>query len=465
MLSNLVKTGFVTNLQQKALDEIKKDRDKFALVWDTIETYCRQHKIIISDKYALVGEQDTLPSIYEKNYKLYTQDPFKHANILTNLIHKNTNNKYIRLKTIYEHEELAIEYDLRIVCIIYKMQRSAMEIVIPEKIDGNHYLSPEIEIIDVYKDLYTMNNSKQALEFEEKLFKKVLERKEKGVFGGNCKDLRKQLIESIKVALIKDWLRKTKTGGNKNNKYSNDNKYNSNKYNNNKYNNNNNKNGYKEFIDESSIDNPLQNNKYVLLGSWARNWIKQGDALCADVEKIQMVGLCTPEQLRHELQTYISEIHDVKVSFKEQELHIPKDFRTNRYTFYMKFQDERGTVEKPFLDLFNSANFELVPYYIINGIAIAHKYFLLRFLFIDLWIVRLIRQLGLLTSDILDRKIQYLWSVIEYFRNEKQEGEPQFMGRYRDFNIDKKLDRLGVKIPYPYYPEIYFESNKKYRDI
>ena len=526
----LVKSGFVKDLQQKALAVIRADRDKFSLVWDVINKYCMQNNIIISDKYALTKEQDTLPAICEKSFKLYTPKPFQHANKITNLLHKETKNKYIRLKTVYEHEELAIEFDLRIVCSLHKLQESAYTIVHPEKINGLSYMSPELELIDIYKDLYTMNSVSSAIKFEQKLFDYVKVRKEKGILGGDCKDRRRDLIESIKIALVKNWLAQQDsysgdeaddedtdgnkgkdTDGNKGNKkdekigssdeedyehpteiateydtfdnefsplieYSGGKKSNKNSLSNSIFNATTHEAPYADDISDVSSEGGFDfvgsglldekgNPKFILIGSWARDWIKSGDAICANAEKVQLVGDASPAYLQNILQSYISQPQECPVTYREQELHIPKDFRTNRYTYYLSFQNDKGQVEKPFLDFFNSASFELVPYRIVNNIAIAHKYFILRFLFIDLWIIRIVKKLGLINAEVLNKKINHLWDNIEYFRAEDSISKLEFLGIYRDYMIDKKMNTLGVKTPYPYYPEIYFDSNKKYREI
>jgi hypothetical protein len=486
-LTELVKSGFVQDLQNKAKEIIKEDRDSFNPVWNVIEQYTKQNQLIISDKFVLTKQQDSLYSLYEKAYKIYTDQPFKHANNLTNLIHKETKNKYIRLKTIYEHEELAIEYNLRIVCTVHKLQSNIVSIVHPEKHEGQLYLSPEIELIDIYRDLYTLNNPQAAIKFESALFEIVEKRKEEGILGrGSCKENQKDLVEGIKVALVKDWLynmnKKSKplvmNLNSESIEESNDDsiekiededklggrdkrerpKHHKDRYKDRIYN--------SDSESDNESDAGDAETKYILIGSWVMNWYKLGEQICTNTEKVQIVGNTTPDQLKHELQAYISQINaNVQISYKTQELHIPKDFRTTRYTYYIRFQQERGTVEKPFLDFFNSASFELVPYHLHNDIRCGHKYFVLRFLFIDLWVIRIIRKLGVLNADILDKKLNYLWSVILYFRNLVSTDTPEFIGTYRDFAVDKKLNTVGVKVPYPYYPEMYFEDNKKYRDV
>jgi hypothetical protein len=321
-----------------------------------------------------------------------------------------------------------------------------------------------------------MNNVKQALSFEKLLYEQVHARKEKGILGAydNCKERRKDLIEAIKVSIVKDWLpsmHKHKGGGlddmleehyddvfggidsnTSDSEASNDS----------------NESNESDTASVNSLDITAGKEKvvYVLVGAWARDWIRQGEQLCTNLEKIQLIADITPNELQHELTMYTKKITKMRITFKEQELHIPKDFRTVRYTFYMEVGSEKGIIEKPFLDLFNSANFELIPYYLVDGINIAHWYVICKFLFIDLWVVRVIKTLGLFSADILNQKIDYIWQLIEFFKDKSvDESSIKFTGTYRDFQVDKKLNNLQIKTPYPYYPEIYFDDNKKYRDV
>lgn len=444
MYSALLLSDFSSKILPDTIAGVKRDRDRYSTIWQIIEQYCAEHKLIISNKYTLLGMLDKLDPIYDRSYKIYTSNPFKHSNDLTNQIYQEisdsnpTDAPFIRLKTIKEQEEFVIEFDTRIVCVMYKLQKHKFvepaAIIKPTEIDKLSYMPAEIELIDVYHDLYTMNNT-HAEQQEELLFNQVAERKSSGIIGGwsgnNCKDRKKDLIEAIKVSLVKDWLYKKRTV------------------------------------------------KYVLVGPWAHDWMKHSDKLCTNVEKIQLVGDVQPMELLTELTGYINQIGKFHISVREQELHIPKDFRTSRYTYYLHIQSERGIVEKPFLDLFNSANFEVIPYSVMSGIPIGHKWVILRFLFIDLWIIRVIKTLGLISAEILTRKISYLWQLIDFFRKSgKLHSEPAdkldkpinesdvaFIGTYKDFVVDKRMDNLKEKIFYPYYPFIYYRNTGNYRKI
>jgi hypothetical protein len=151
---------------------------------------------------------------------------------------------------------------------------------------------------------------------------------------------------------------------------------------------------------------------------------------------------------------------------REQELHIPKDYRTTRYTYYLSIQSEKGAVEKPFLDLFNSAEFEIIPCRIVDGLNIGHKFVILRFLFIDLWIIRVIKNLGLLTTDILNKKIEYIWGLIEYFRIAPHACKGfKYIGKSIDYVIGKRMFNLKQNRFPAYRPHRYLLENNKYKTI
>jgi hypothetical protein len=430
--SQILDAGFIELTKKAAIGQILSDRNQYETVWKTIVKYCTDNKLILSDLYVLSDKENTLQHIYDKSYKIYASNPFRHANLLTNLIHKNTihqsGSEFTQLKTIIEQEEFAIEYDTRIVATIYQIKKHKsvkLETIInPVSIKNTLYMPAEIELIDIYDKLYDPNeygSYKTSEEFESILYKQVIERREQGIIGGldSCKERKKEFIEAIKITLVKDWLPNKKDT--------------------------------------------------VLIGPWAYNWIKLGTDICADVEKIQIISQLTPDELLKELQKYVNTLSKFSITMREQELHIPKDFRTTRYTYYMQIQSERGMTEKPFLDLFNCAQFSCIPYTTVDGILIGHKWVILRFLFIDLWIVRLIKKLNLISADILDKKLINLWRLIEEFRlgfGEKSViTKVEYIGTFREYSIDRKLSKLQGKPFFPYIPEIYLAEKNAYREI
>jgi hypothetical protein len=425
-LVSLLKTDFLQNAKEQAMNVILKDRNKYSLVWETIEKYCSVHRLIISSIYVLLNTKDSMLAQFDKSYKIYTSSPLRHANAIANAIHKcmidDDLRKYTKLRTILEHEEFVVDYDMRPVAFIYKLQKhksvEPIEIIKPIMINHIYYMPSEIELIDVYHQLYKMNDLEQNMQYEEMLFKQVLKRKEKGILGSNCKDLKKQMIEVVKIDLCLNWIMST-------------------------------------------------GKKQILIGAWAHDWIVLGrERLCTNIEKIQIISDMHQDEVLISLNKYIASTNTrFVVTMREQELHIPKDFRTSRYTYYVNVESEKGIIEKPFLDLFNSANFEVVPYYTINKMNIGYKYVILRFLFIDLWIIRVIKTLGLLTNEVLNKKLLYIWDLIEYFRELDTFSEWRFIGTFIDAAIDKKINTLNDKLYYPYFPEVYKKIHDKYREV
>lgn len=414
-----------TNFLEKTLDDsktyIQNDRNNFSLVWNIIENYCKENQLIISNKYILCEKNNNIMNICDKVYKIYTNHPFKYSNNLTNLLHEKSKNINIKLRTIIEHEELIIEYDTRIVCIFYKLyiqnNLNINDIIKPVNKNNLLYIPSELELIDTYHNLYIMNNINEETKFEDILFKQVENRKDNKIIGSALINDKKELFELIKVRLIQDWMYNKKT------------------------------------------------NKPILIGPWAYDWINLSDKeLNTNLEKIQIIYDITPKELLNELKIFINKITNYNITFKKQELDIPKDFRTIRYTYYLHIKTKKGIINKPFLDLFNNSDFELIPYVEINNIFIGQKYLILRILFLDLWTIRVIKSLGLIDKLILNKKISYLWNLILYFRNEfKDNLKINFIGTFKDYKINKSMDILEKKIINAYYPELYFNENNKYR--
>ena len=133
----------------------------------------------------------------------------------------------------------------------------------------------------------------------------------------------------------------------------------------------------------------------------------------------------------------------------------------------MTSKTDRGIVDKPFLDLFNCANFEIIPYDVVNGMQIANKWVLLRFMFIDVWIVRFVKSMGFLDGKALEIKLAFMWKIIDHFRTlDESTDADRYMGTSINYDVAKKMDSLKQqKFFQPYYPEESMIKYKKYRSI
>jgi hypothetical protein len=421
---SILDAGFMKDIKEKSKLYIIEERARYKTVYETIEKYCEENKLMRSSSLHLVEKGDSFDLVYKKEYLIYTAEPLKHANNLTNAIYvameQHPEKRFTRLKTIQEKREFVVEYDFRPLVTVYKVQKyengEPYKIINCELIDKQLYLPSEIELIDVY---HTMHDPSQAdkvddiIEVEPALYNKVCLRKEKGILGGSCVEDKKKLIEFIKLQIVQKWL--------------------------------------------------VQQKDLVLIGSWAYDIHKvNGDlnAICTNPDKIQFCSIDDADIILESLKKFIAEYCPNRVTYREQDLQIPKDFRTSRFTFYLSVETPQGIKEKPFLDWFNCMTFEIIPSWklpvVLDGekssLNFGSKTLMLRFLFIDLWILRLVKYLGYFTKEVLDEKINVLWSIVEYIKDKYTDGELQFTGEHRPYMMDKKITNLQGKRYFPYYP-------------
>ena len=191
MLSLLENTDFNSAIVDKAAELIKVDRMRFSEVYRITEEYCKKNEIIISSVRDLIETEGR--DMSRSDYNLHCSYPYKHAVNLANLIHSNVG-EWVKMRTVVGHQEFIIEYDMRPLINIYSIdiQKNVKlhALIMPVKINGLLYMSPEIEIIDVYHKLYSPNNSdewEELVKTEGQLYDMVLRRVKDGVFGGGDK--------------------------------------------------------------------------------------------------------------------------------------------------------------------------------------------------------------------------------------------------------------------------------------
>ena len=110
----------------------------------------------------------------------------------------------------------------------------------------------------------------------------------------------------------------------------------------------------------------------------------------------------------------------------------------------------------PFLDIYNSVEYEIIPYSVINNMKIAHPYVLMKFLFIEYWVMTMKfanKQAG---ANFVTAKIQHLRNMIETTHNKLDPqtvdmSSYEFIGTYVDENILAKKVSLASNL-YPYFP-------------
>lgn len=472
MLSSLEQTDFSTVISEKANVLIKKDRMRFNEVYRVTEEYCKNNDIIIGDVNVIADSKTDK----DFQYNLYCEFPYKHAMNLANLIHSNVG-EWVKMKTVVGHQEFTIEYDMRPLIQLYSLDGqknvNLHSLILPVKINELLYMSPEIEIIDIYHKLYSPNYSEDwedLVVLENKLFTLLGKRVTDGVFGGKQSPQDKTDFQYLKYLVLSEFCSK--------------------------------------FIKD-----------YVVIGHWALHVIEASkdpnSKMNSSVEKLQVITSIPIKQSIENVTNFIQKYTNAKVSSRRQDLHIPKDFRTRRYTIYISVDGK----DKAFMDIFDCGTFELVPYIPFSLkttyagvkkdsqfnrgrgnnrdrsrsrdrgnnrsrsrsrsrrggedefiIKVGNPYVLLRFLVIDLWIIRMIHEMGHLTNDMLKVKTKYIMFVIDKIKNpelgiyDKVFGS-NYVGTHKDYDISKKVNNLKGKMFYPYYPERDMINNGAYKTV
>ncbi len=149
-------------------------------------------------------------------------------------------------------------------------------------------------------------------------------------------------------------------------------------------------------IAECLLQSVIKPNAYVLIGDYAFQ------LLGIDVKIDETHSRKIPPRIQF---ITAADIDDIKrrcerclqgstVSYIKYPVNLPNDFQIIKYTLYVVFEREGESKPTAIADVFNSAAFEMVPYTLLGGIRVGNSWVLLRFLFIDIWILKLILNIG-----------------------------------------------------------------------
>jgi hypothetical protein len=324
-----------------AKEAVKEDRAKYADVYELLYEECKKRKLILSDIGVLLGEKQA----YAGEVNVFTDTPYSDAKYITDKIAEKIG-KWVTMSTVVYGKKLLIKYDSRPICRFHRINRpnsvDLYSLVLPETIHGLSYIPPELEIIEVYHKLYSIDSHGDwgdLVKLEDMLWKLVLSRQD--VIGGseqpkydNLKVLKKLIIEGF----ITDEV----------------------------------------ILNEYNFENPSDTK--------------------SNIDKLQVISNEDPVNYINRLGGFISKYSSLKMEYRKHDLKIPYDTRTARYTVYLWYPSGRKPVKKSFMDVFNSAAFELVPYNEVKigtkKYRVANDYVKLRFLAIDMWILRMVMKMN-----------------------------------------------------------------------
>lgn len=425
MFQSLLKTDFFETIENEASNTvIKEDRlfykPVFDLIMETIsyDTFYTD-KIIFSDINKILKKSDnTIPN----TIIIYTTHTRKMATILANIVHK-TFGKFVQMRSIIPNEEYNIMYNMRNIVKIYRIERYKKvkldKLFNVVNVDNLFYFPAEIELIDIYHKLYLPNFNEEwaSMINNEYDLHKSLSKIQKGGACANCKVKRKLDICQIKHLML----------------------------------------------------NFLNNETYVMVGKWAHNFINGTQDISDD--PIQIISENDIEQDYDNIVQYLASFTKYGISYTKKNLYIPKDNRIYKYTLYIKYPTfGKNIVDKPFLDIYNCGSYELIPYTLIdtgNKIKVGNIYVQLRFIMIDLWLLRLVKYLEGIDEAVFNKAQEYLFSAIDIMRKKMSENvKYSYIGINYSEMVAQKIEISEKQIKKDiYYPELSIKNTKKYKLI
>lgn len=410
---------FVDLNANKYLDTIKELIDaethtlisQYEKVHKIIFQYCIANNIIISDPEILVDNNVSRRRI---GYYLYATNPFKHAINLSNELVKIS--KFVEMKTQITHKEFVICVNLLTFVNFYEIPyvkerkekssfiKTSTCIIYNMKLQ---FMPPDVELINIYRKLYTascVSEWKSTLKLEKNIFD--LHKKRIDYF--EMKPYR--IFEPIKITDIK-----------------------------------------KEIFKTWCTDK-------IIIGYWAYYLYVINSKDIPEykfnyMERLQLISQNSIENDFLSLTTLIKNQFACQISYKKQNINIPKDFRIEKYCITVIDNDKIYTI----LELYNSSTFEIIPYIQLDNYMVGNPFVLLRFFLIDYWIIKYITAIGKLPSKIcyllLDKIMKHINvlrsdSMVQYLFGKK------YTGLYVDEIIADKLRRLDTVRHMIYLPHV-----------
>ena len=489
-------------IKSNLYDTILEERLRYIKIYDIVEAYVKKNNLLISNLYKVSKLENLIDELFDYRYDIYCERPFEHATEITNAIfmaHKDDKMmRFLNLRTVIRNEEFLIEHDTRVFVRIFAMQKykkgdrlRVINAVEPYYVDNIPYMPPEIEIIDVYQKLY--NGKIQHKQFENILFNETKARyqvtgaydrnsdkrhnNDKRRNGDNRHNTKHPRHDRNNYRQRNKSYDKSRNGQRRSQNHEQDTRNNEQDTQNNEQDGHTmqkNKTCYEkkkdvlEALKIALIKDFLKDRKDIMLiGPMAYSWYSHGKDFCPMYDRLQVISTMRPSKLRQEINNFLAGIgQKYTLSLGDNlDLMIPKDFRTNRQIFSINIVNSYGIKTKPFLEYFNTAQFDVLPGMVKDGVLLAQKEVLLRFLFIDLWVAKFVYVASKTDNGVYEKRVSRLWDVISGVR-EIPNHVDGFLGVYQDYDVAKKQLSTGTGMMYgPYYPYKQMELHGELRSF
>lgn len=419
---------FEAEAEQFILDN---DRKLYLPFFIRAEKFCEENNVVIGGRIGidlLVGRPVTKDSFV---WDLYCDDTFNTSKNLTKAISEvkspHIPARTVSLQTNIKHKEFTIYVNARTVFKIYSLDKhrgiKLVELMGPAIRTSYFIKTPikcipeEMQLVEIYRSLYTPARMSM---WEREL-----------------------AAENIIYELIKDSVgeKATKeiTGGATEFKFN------------------------KSSIERELLRKMIAKSDHVLIGDFALNLLKMEKS----PGRLQILSSENVDKIVHAMENIITKIiknrpAGIKLTMMRYALNIPSDFQIIKHTVYFN----TGKEQIPIIDIFNSPQFEMIPWWIISdNVKIGNPWVLLRFQFIDIWVLKLILNLGTDNPDFIKGKIRSIINRANNIRKlalECLKDDPEkifqlsnYVGSYINEMVAKKkiIKELGERFP-NYYPAL-----------
>ncbi|QYB17426.1 hypothetical protein PV-S19_0062 [Pacmanvirus S19] len=420
------KINIIPNLEPDAEKFIlDNDRMLYKPFFEETEKFCAEKDVLIGGRVGIdliIGKKYTKDSFF---WELYTDDTFNTSKQLADaLFHvrsPHVNSKTVALRTDIRNKEFTLFINARMMFKIYSLDRYRglkLSNLMGPAIRESYFskvsiktISEEMQLIEIYRTLYTPAKISQ---WQDELF------------------IEEKIYNMIKDSVGEKAVKKV-TGGREN-----------------RFN--------RTGAEEDIIRKLLTNSKNILIGDYALSTLNIED----NPSRLQFISDMSIDSLAKSVENILAKdrkvkFNDIKVTYIKYPLNLPNDFQITKHTLYINTGKEQIAIA----DVFNSTQFEMVPYWEpTTGLKIGNPWVLLRFQFIDIWVLRLILNIGTDKSDFMKGRIKSIATRADRIRRLALSSEPNkifqlenYSGQFINENVAKKklIKELGERFQ-TYYP-------------
>lgn len=406
-------------------------------VYKIIESYVIKHNLHISNE----------PGATTRQYRVFGARIFFHANNLSGVIADVI--PYVRMNTIVREKEFDIQIDGARVVHLYNIDPTFAKIISPcgpNHVSGPIKIPAEVELVDVYHRLYSPNHHsawEMLYDYESELWKKFTTNRD-GIL--ECVSLN-QTQNDHPEGRNEDHHMQSHSRSRSRSRSRSHNKQLTH--------------GGISDAHVSLVTTWLESQReYAIVGNFALTCMNGG--VCPTTGAVQIIVNNVKraiDSLSAELSKFIPK---ASIETRVYDLQLPTDYRIKKHVVLVRV----GKNIYYIANMFNCASFELIPMIRIGGLNVASSGVILRFLFIELWFVRVVREFGKLENNEYTELVTTLFENIDtihksWNENGKLITQPMYIGTYIDEMISKKTEDM---IP-PYFPTQYKRENGVYRKI